>query len=283
MRVGYCVPFTPELASFRLRVALPALHLSCPYRIGASGDVNFFFKDGAPELASRLKHVVYDVVNDHFDRPSYRDMCALATAITVSSPVMADIVRRETGRTSTVIDDPYENDQQPVKCIGQNVLWFGHSLNLPSLPDLDGFDLTICTNTRGSVFWSLDSERWCLDHCAVVVLTGTNPGASSNRVVKALRAGRPVVIPPGIEAWEQFAPYVWMGEIREGLNWTLNNREEACRRTQAGQQYIAERFHPRTIGRQWRDVFNSTSAAGTNVTQAGSASISRTDSAISPT
>ena len=263
MKVGYCVQPMPQLASFRLRVGLPAMHVGCAYKIGPA-DVNFFYKNGNPAWAADLPAVVFDVVNDHFrTQPTYREMCDIATTITVASPVMADTVREHTGRDAIVIDDPYENDEKPVRCSGDNVLWFGHSANLSSLPDLSDLNFTVCSNTARGVWWTPDSERQCLTNAAVVVLTGNNPGASSNRVVKALRAGRPVVVPRGTPSWEQFEPYIWLGDVRKGVEWVLNNREEACNRTLAGQKFIADKWHPRAIAAQWKAAFSSTLAAAT--------------------
>ena len=92
---------------------------------------------------------------------------------------------------------------------GSGVLWFGHGANLPSLlraaDDLADVDLTVCTNVRkdGFVPWSQDAEARCLAACEVVLVTGDNPGASSNRIVKALRAGKYVVTDGSAPAWEQ--------------------------------------------------------------------------------
>ena len=271
MKVGYCVPVMPQLASFRLRVAIPAAHLGCPYHIGAPGDVSFFFKDGHPD-AGELSNVVYDVVNDHFKtRPAYMEMCEIAQTITTSSAAMAETVLKHTGRDAAVIDDPYENDEKPAACKGNDVLWFGHSANLSSLfqHDLSDFRLLVCTNSSKSVWWTPESERESLRDCAVVVLTSNNPGASSNRVVKALRAGRFVVAPRGVGSWEQFEPYIWLGDPKEGLRWAFNNREEACRRVQAGQDYTRERFSPKRIGEQWMEVFASTLGVATSDRKAG--------------
>ena len=279
MIVGYCVPINPNLASFRLRVAIPAAHLGCSYYIGHPGDVSFFFKDAHPAAASNLPCVVYDVVNDHFANEHYRQMCYVATAVTCSSPAMAETVLEHTGRHATVIDDPYENAEEEVRCEGDNVLWFGHSANLSSLPkhmeDAD-FNLTICSNwSKSSVQWTRASEMQCLARCAVALITGNNPGASSNRVVKAIRAGRFVVAPRGCAAWEQFEPYIWLGNVQDGIRWALNNREEACSRTRAGQQYVRERFSPEVIGKQWHSLFASTLGAATKEKPVGRASTSR--------
>lgn len=280
MIVGYVVPINPILASFRLRVAIPAAHMELPYYIGHPGDVSFFFKDAHPLAADGLRCVVYDVVNDHFTNPNYRAMCALANTITTASAAMAETVLEHTGRHATVIDDPYEDNESEVRCKGHNVLWFGHSANLSSLPrhleDSD-IDLTICSNwAKSTVQWSRQNEMRCLSNCAVALVTGNNPGASSNRIVKAIRAGRFVVAPRGVSAWEQFEPYIWLGDVQKGIRWAFNNREEACRRTLAGQEYIRERFSPKAIGKQWKDLFCSTLAAATSGTKAGSGSIERT-------
>lgn len=275
--IGYVVPRVEQLASYRLRVAIPAPHIGRPYQIGAIGNPSFFFKNGDPPLAKRVKEhgygVVYDVVNDHFGggvRDTYSGMCKVADVVTCASERMAEIIKERTGREAVIIDDPYENDEQPATCVGDGVLWFGHSANLPSLePYVNLRGLTVCSNIAFVVPWSLENERRELDRCAVALLTSNNAGASSNRVVKALRAGRFVVTPGGVPAWEQFKPSIWIGDVREGIAWALNNREEACKKVRKGQKFVRERFSPQAIGKQWRTVFDSTSAAATNGQKGG--------------
>lgn len=280
--IGYCVPVAPSMASYRLRVAIPMRNLGCPARMGR-GNPTFFFKhqagdiDRAVEVAQAGAGIVYDVVNDHFGGPlgdHYRMMCDLATTVTAGSETMAARVKACTGRDATVIDDPYENDERPVGT-GAGVLWFGHGANLPSLlrvaDDLVDCDLTVCTNVHNDAFvpWSQDAEARCLEACAVVLVTGDNPGASSNRIVKALRAGKFVVTNGGAPAWDQFRPFVWLGGVAEGLRWFEANREEAWNKVQAGQEYVRERFSPWLIGQQWRTLFDSTLAAATSANQDG--------------
>lgn len=266
MRVGYCVPVLPGLASYRLRVAIPAAHLECEHVIGATGSPTFFFKNGNVRLAESLKTgVVYDVVNDHFrgkDAADYHGMCSVADRITVASEAMAQTVFDHTGRDAIVIDDPYETPEIAPACVGNGVVWFGHSANLRSLlPHIEaaGPSLIVCSNfAKAHVQWSLENEAKCLQGAAVALLTGDNPGASANRVVKALRAGRFVVTPQECaESWREFAPYIWIGDISEGIYWALNNREEACNQIAAGQKYTQERFHPKKITARWTEVFGS--------------------------
>ena len=266
MRVGYYVKPFHDLASFRLRVSIPASYLTCPYVIGGTGSPTFFYKDGDVPTAAVCKGgVVYDVVNDHFDRQSYIQMTRLADVLTTSSQAMAEVVKAKTGRDATVIDDPYENAEQEPAVVGDFVVWFGHGANISSLkPYADLPNLRVCSNVKGAIPWSTRKEASCIEQAAVVLLTGNNPGASANRLVKAVRAGRFVVAPPGTPAWDELKDYCWIGDVREGIKWALNNREDACQRIAAGQRYMRERFHPSLIGAKWMEVFASTSGAATS-------------------
>ena len=212
--------------------------------------------------------MVYDVVNDHFKgkyAAEYHGMCSVADRITVASQAMAETVFSHTGRDAVVIDDPYETPEADAACIGNGVLWFGHSANLHSLlPHLDavgdtGASFVVCSNyAKASVPWSLENEAKCLQGAAVVLMTGNNPGASANRVVKAIRAGRFVVAPKDCaESWRELAPYMWVGDTKDGIAWAFNNREEACSQISAGQDYIRQRFNPQLIGSQWTELFAS--------------------------
>ena len=270
--IGYCVPINPKLASFRLRVAIPSRHVG-PHVIGGVGDVTFFYKNGNQALARRVKGpVVYDVVNAHFDDPDYMDMCDVASVITCSSPVMAKIINEKTGRDAVVIPDPYENTECEPAVNGERVLWFGHQANIESLKPYAGMGIDICS----AGVWSLENEASALAQTGVVLLTGSNPGASANRVVKALRAGRFVVVPEDCpESWREFSDFIWIGDVREGIAWAFANREEACRKVRSSQQFIRKTFSPQSIGSQWADLFASTSGLGTSTKKAGSVLTSR--------
>jgi hypothetical protein len=176
---------------------------------------------------------------------------------------MAEIIHDATGRDAVVIDDPWETEEREPSVYGEGVLWFGHSANIASLlPHIEaiGPKLLVCSNVRSAhVPWSLENESKCLQGAAVCVLTANNAGASTNRVVKAIRAGRFTCVPEGAPAsWQTLAPYIWIGDVGEGIRWALNNREEACKKIQAGQAYIREKFSPQLIGSQWAALFAST-------------------------
>jgi hypothetical protein len=216
--------------------------------------------------------VVYDVVNAHFRDPDYRAMCDVATVITCSSSAMVGIIKAATGRDAVVIPDPYENAESEPAIGEGRVLWFGHQANLKSLQPYIDVMPDLCTGD----LWSPANEARLLERASVVLLTGNNPGASSNRPVKAIRAGRFVVAPEDSpESWKELSDYIWIGDVREGIQWALANREDACRKVTLGQQYVKTRFSPQLIGSQWADLFASTLGADTNKKTAGSALTSR--------
>lgn len=267
--IGYYVPVLPQLASYRLRVDLPSKHLGMPHRLGI-GDVTFFFKAGNPEVAKKLPLVVYDVVNAHFHVPEYRRMCDLAAVVTCSSQAMVGIIKEATGRDAVVIPDPYENSQSAPE-VKDGVLWFGHQANIGSAKPYADLITQVCTGEG----WTRAKEDADLASAGVVLLTASNPGASSNRPVKAIRAGRFVVAPQDCpQSWRELSEFMWIGDVREGVRWAFANREEACRKVSAGQKY-AEIFSPQLIGSQWAGLFASTLGRDINTKQAGSVSISR--------
>lgn len=279
--IAYALLPNPQLASYRLRVDLPRKHLGVRSEVGCVGNPTFFYKQGMPNIARTLRaqgsEVVYDVVNDHFvggQAKDYYAMSAAASIITCASDVMREAIERYTGRSAVVIDDPYENAEDEPACVGKEVLWFGHAANLGSLrPYVSGVEqLVICSNGTG-VEWTQKNEASCLKGCAAVLMTGSNPGASSNRVVKALRAGRFVIAPTPCESWKQFKDYIWIGDVREGLAYAFNNREDVCNKIRAGQEYVRDRFSPETIGQKWSALFASISAPDTSIKKVGCESI----------
>lgn len=264
--IGYCVPVLPQLASYRLRVEIPSRHLGIKHRIGL-GDLTFFFKSGNPDLAKRLDcPVVYDVVNAHFADPDYRAMCDMATVITCSSEAMRWAIHKVTGREPVVIPDPYENAEAKAEVKGDRVVWFGHGANVETLKPYDDLNPVICTGES----WTRAKEDADLASAGVVLLTGNNPGASENRPAKALRAGRFVVVPEECpHSWKSLKDFIWIGDVREGVRWAFDNREEACRKVIAGQQFVKTRFSPQLIGSQWAGLFASTLDAATKKKRVG--------------
>ena len=45
-----------------------------------------------------------------------------------------------------------------------------------------------------------------------------------------------------------------MGDVNEGIDWAINNKDTACQMIEKGQNYIRSRYHPKIIAQQWIDV-----------------------------
>jgi hypothetical protein len=215
-------------------------------RPGSDGQADVLLQERARRTGeARSNGVVYDVVNDHFSGPhaaDYHGMCAVADVITCASPVMAEIIKEATGRDATVVDDPYENDESRPRSLGDQVVWFGHQANFASLAPYADLDPWVCTGD-GVVVGAGSAST---EAAAVVMLTGNNPGASANRAVKALRAGRFVVCParqPGSrgKTCRTTSGSAMCAKASPGH---LNNREEACQEDRSGPAIHAGEIFP---------------------------------------
>jgi hypothetical protein len=74
---------------------------------------------------------------------------------------------------------------------------------------------------------------------------------SHNRLVETIRGGRLAIASP-IPSYVELADYAWVGEpLAPGLRWALEHPEDVTMRVVSGQAYVAERFSPEAIGREW--------------------------------
>jgi hypothetical protein len=314
MRVVW-VSFTPlrktpaglasDLASIRYRLLVPAQALpeSRVTQIShganrrtllerfAGADAAVFGKIFEPtlapvalELAAALRakgvKVIVDFCDDHFDHPQlgpvYRALANVADAIVASTPGLADVIREQTSRKPSVVDDPVEGVRaEPAATPGRPVrlLWFGHPSNLDTLrfglPQLDArevdFALTVMTaagsgaESSGYRFrpWSTAGLFDELRQCDAVIIP-SNPYdprkavKSANRFTEALWAGRFVIAHP-LPSYEPLAPYGWVGEdLGEGLAWLLDHRDEAPARIRAGQEWVAANASREAVAAAWK-------------------------------
>jgi hypothetical protein len=241
------------LASSRLRAKIPQEELA-KQGIEKGFDVLVYGKHLLTfEHTKKFKYKVFDICDDHFDKPELRDYYLAhvdaADAVTVNSDVMREIVLRETGRDSTVIKDPYESPERPPG-IGEGLFWFGHPSNLKTLDAYDDLNIKKLTGDE----WSRQRQLDELEACAFVVLpTDHRRAKSANRLIEAARNGRFVIAGP-LPAYDEFKPYMWIGDIREGIEWANNNHVECLRRIQDCQDYICDKFSPYLIAMQWLSV-----------------------------
>ena len=251
----------PEMASFRYRVQIP--------RDGEPGfrlnDLNasalVFAKPQAHEVMilaramARGQWCVADFSDDHFDWPYYQEFLRLADAVTCSTPALAERIAA-LGHKAFVVPDPYEFPLVEPHCDGTRLLWFGHEVNRESwqriLPDLEGYDWHVVSNFEGAIPWSYETMLKEFARADIVLLPSTEPYKSANRAVEAIRQGCFVVAEPHPSL--QDIPGIWIGNIKEGIEWTGRNCIEANHRLSMAQSYVTERYSPKTAVSAWKQA-----------------------------
>lgn len=229
-------------------------------------DVVVFAKPTAKEvaiartLAEDGQIIVVDICDDHFDQPHYHDFLHIADYVVCPTPYMAQIIAEQGRPDAVVIEDPYEFEEREAHCEGDRCLWFGHSSNLRSLarvaPTLAGVPLVVVSNAPGAVPWSLAVLKEELTKADIVLMPATKFYKSPNRVVEAIRSGCFVVAEPH-PAWNDFP--IWVGNIREGIEWAQKHTREANAMTLVAQDFVRKRFSPETQASAWRKLLGSAS------------------------
>jgi glycosyltransferase involved in cell wall biosynthesis len=298
---------TSDVASVRYRITLPAQAMrgSKVTYLGPGANRSTLLErfDGAEaavfgklfdpsmaqsalELVAGLRRrgvkVIADYSDDHFLHPVlgpvYRAMAAAADAVVASTPGLAEVLRAHTPVPVSVVTDPVEGSRgEPRSSIARppRLLWFGHPLNLDTLPfglhqlaeRRINFALTVLTapgsgaEELGHCFraWSTAALFEELRECDAVIIP-SNPDdprkavKSPNRFNEALWAGRFVIAHP-LPAYEALGAYGRVdADLGDGLAWLLEHFEEAAERIRAGQESLAREFSPEAVGRAWESV-----------------------------
>lgn len=241
-----------EIASSRLRMKIPQIELE---KIGITlgKDVLIYGKHVVKEHQLKpYSKTIYDICDDHFHtlhETYYRRQCEIADAITVNTETMREVVKRETGRDAFVIPDPYESNEKPAGA-GKGVLWFGHESNLHTIEPYKYLIDVVLTNPE----WTRERQLNVLADCAMVVIpTDERKGKSANRLIESVRNGR-FVVAGKLPAHDEFKQFMWIGDIRQGVDWAKHNPKRCIERVKKCQEYIREKYSPETIGEHWLKV-----------------------------
>lgn len=269
-----------DQASFRYRAWIPAQEMDASIN-DLTADTLIFAKPHGGELIeigkakARGAWIVADFCDDHFDWMHYQEAFRLADAITCPTEKMAERIR-ELGRTATVIPDPYEYPEEAPHCHGVNLLWFGHQGNRSSLqrilPELEGYPLRIVSNFIGAIPWSPHTMIREFRTADIVVIPFTDEKKSANRAMESIRQGCFVVAEPHPALND--IPGIWIGNIKEGIEWTRQHPSEASQRLSLAQSYVTEKYSPSTVTAMWKTAIQrpTTSAAVPDCGMVGSMS-----------
>lgn len=260
-----------SMASYRYRCQIPAKELGAEIN-DLSADILVFAKPRAEELpdAKRRKAegatIIADFCDDHFDKPHYREFLEVAHYVTCPTETMFALIEGS-GRDAWIIPDPYEYPEVEPHCDGVNLLWFGHGQNLKSLlkmiRDLDDYPLMIVSNHPMAMPWSREEMIRQFAKADIVILPKTEEYKSPNRAVESIRQGCYVVAEPHPALLE--IPGIWLGNIKEGIEWARLNPQSARQETKIAQNFIRERFSPRTQASAWKSLFEQAKSVSTSV------------------
>ena len=262
MKVTF-VDFGADIASSRLRASIPQRELA-KIGVGFGKDVLIYGKHFVKEsqLFSFAKRV-FDVCDDHFNSPElssyYKRHVEIADAVTCNSEVMRERIKSETGRDATVISEPYEGDEKEPD-IGPLLYWFGHRSNRYDIerlaPSLK-YPLKALSNYPGYGEWTPENHKEALEApCIVVIPTGKSMAKSENRRVESIRSGR-YVCAEHLPSYEKFSQFMPLGDIPSHIEKALDNEDKSLKAISDAQEFIRDRYSPKTIAKQWLELLNS--------------------------
>lgn len=227
--------------------------------------------------------IIFDVCDNHFDGEIgeyYKQMIGLSDYVVAATDRMKKVVAHHCPDADiTVIKDSYEFSERNPRYNWEqkeieNLLWFGHPTNIKHLQkvwnDLGGHNIMLITEEGVSlevdgkpfpiVPWSMDSMLWGFAQSDVVVLPneGEKSCKGANRIIESIRQGVFVIAEP-CPAYEEFKEWMYIGNIKEGLEWCNSNKGELQGRILKAQDYIRGKYVPRAKVEQWQNLIQRAS------------------------
>lgn len=279
MTISFIHKWNENAASYRYRAQIPAREIGASLN-DLTADVLVFAKPQERELLEiancrKDQVTVADVCDDHLDKKWFVDILKAVNCVTCSTKELQARLKR-LGIEATHIEDPYEFEQAEPHCNGTNLLWFGHGVNinglLKILPTVTGYPLRVVSNVTGSIPWSKETLLKELAIADIVIMPKSAEYKSPNRTVEAIRRGCFVVAEPHPALTD--IPGIWLGNVKEGIEWTTSHKEEVYSRIRQSQEYIRQTYSPQLSGTAWRKictkVWDSISPAAIGTGQGGS-------------
>jgi len=291
MRLAFVHQGGPEMATYRFRVDLPSTEL---IRMGHEVSINsgeadtFVFSkpmltdfEIAEDVKRQGARVVVDIADDHLTHPIlgpfYKKMIGIADLLTTPTKNMAERVYRVYDKLPEVIGDPYAQEEIAAHANGDNLLWYGHMVNLKDLMPwkqcLNG--IRIVTGPKpvvnpkphkklamigpqwneSYIEWSREAQTEELRKADIVILP-TRSGMeykTAHRLLDAVRGGC-FVISSHHPSHDEFKKMLWVGHIKSGLDWARAFQDELSDRVNEAKQYIEDRYSPHAIAKRWEEV-----------------------------
>jgi hypothetical protein len=256
-------------------------------------------KDGQFLLDNNIKFV-FDICDDKWGSrkknlvDTYNFLCKNANLVVTSTPTLANIIFRNTGKQAHVISDPVERERKEpdVKIITDDTtikfVYYGAGKNFDIIDwnkivnDLKRVHNKIEIHAvigrvekhlktvqdlieKKILFayqWTYELQDQIVDDCHFVLLpivsVNENISAKSpNRLIDGIQRGKLVLTNAGVDSYipfRNFSYFVSDFNYGQGLKFAINNRNEALRNIKLGQIYIDQHHTPEIIGKQWIEI-----------------------------
>ena len=256
-------------------------------------------KDAQFLLDNKIKFV-FDICDDKWGSRKkklveiYNFLCKNANLVVTSTPTLANIIFRNTGKKAHVITDPVERERkEPILLnIKEDTIikfaYYGAGKNFEVIDwnkivndlkrihskieihvvigrvqkHLDKVKHLIEQKILYAYQWTYELQDQIVDDCHFVLIpivsVNENISAKSpNRLIDGIQRGKLVLTNTGVDSYEPFRNFSYFVSdfnYGQGLKYTINNRNEVLQNIKAGQLYIDQHHTPEIIGKKWIEI-----------------------------
>ena len=256
-------------------------------------------KDAQFLLDNKIKFV-FDICDDKWGSrkkklvETYNFLCKNANLVVTSTPTLANIIFRNTGKKAHVITDPVERERkEPILLnIKEDTIikfaYYGAGKNFEVIDwnkivndlkrihskieihvvigrvqkHLDKVKHLIEQKILYAYQWTYELQDQIVDDCHFVLIpivsVNENISAKSpNRLIDGIQRGKLVLTNTGVDSYEPFRNFSYFVSdfnYGQGLKYAINNRNEVLQNIKAGQLYIDQHHTPEIIGKKWIEI-----------------------------
>ena len=256
-------------------------------------------KDAQFLLDNKVKFV-FDICDDKWGSrkkklvETYNFLCKNANLVVTSTPTLANIIFRNTGKKAHVITDPVERERKepiPLNIKEDTIIkfaYYGAGKNFEVIDwnkivndlkrihnkieihvvigrvhkHLDKVKHLIEQKILYAYQWTYELQDQIVDDCHFVLIpivsVNENISAKSpNRLIDGIQRGKLVLTNTGVDSYEPFRNFSYFVSdfnYGQGLKYAINNRNEVLQNIKAGQLYIDQHHTPEIIGKKWIEI-----------------------------
>lgn len=280
----------PDFASHRMRAEIPCQIINeestnqavVSELANPRFDINVFSKhfkpeemfDEAYECRDRGSKVVFDICDNHFSRDAkeiYLKMIELSDIITCNTVGMQKKIEEVSGKKAFICSDPLTFPKglpRVTHTKNPKIVWYGHKTNIAPV-FVQRYKFTVISNYQATMEeirnfphitflpWSLGLVESLIKNFDIVVIPTVGfrhytKEKSPNRAVDALFAGK-FVITDNLDIYEELEPFIYIGDIKSGIEWYIKHPSQAFEKIEEGQKYVEKKYNYKEIYKQWKN------------------------------